>query len=456
MTMHDTPNPTKSTAIIAACALAGVGLGFAAGWLGRGAAHDRPVAGQESPRFQPGLPLEDGAPSGEAPAAEGGGRGQGTTGGTAATSGARGSLTDRLGAALALEDPLARASRVSELLLGLGPDNLPDVLLQLEGGPRSNMDDALFREFLSAWAKFDGKGALDYARGIGVDDAERDIRRVRGGDDAVMRECAIGDPDGAAAYLEQVEPGRNKEELSHALVAGLADTDIDRAVEQALLNTRSRARGWSINLLARKMMETGGAESLDTWIAGMNPETTEGNEILSFKTAAFSEVAELMAEKDPQSAADWFRGHLGEDYVDSRAYYEVAQEIGGEDRGARASWISGLPAGKERDQALAETVRRWADDDAGPASAWLAQQPLDASYDGAKYSLAREIFGEDPAAAMSWGQSITDPKQQRETLIRFGREWMKRDEGAAASWLANSSLPSEILVPLARMIRDDA
>ncbi|CAN5299590.1 hypothetical protein BH23VER1_BH23VER1_19540 [soil metagenome] len=366
-----------------------------------------------------------------------------------------GSVKERLEASLALDDPLARAARVTELLLDLSPGNVGEVLLLMEAGPRSDMDNAIFREFLTAWARFDGKAALDYARGVGELDEGRDRRRVRGGDDAVMREWAGSEPDAAIGYLADLDAGRNREELSHAVVQGLADQDFDLAFEVATANSRSRARGWSIGLLARKKVEEGGVEGVDAWLRSIDPETTEGDEIGSFKRAAFSEAAERFARNDPEAAAAWLQTHMGEDYVDSRAYYEIAQRIGGDDRVARAAWLSELPAGSGRDEALGNTVRRWADDDPLGASEWLASQPLDASFDRAKYSLAREVFREDPAAAMSWSQAITDQGRQNRTLLRLGREWIRRDEAAAVNWLANSTLPQEILAPLARMLGDD-
>lgn len=354
-------------------------------------------------------------------------------------------IGEALASALAIDDRLARLHRVSGLLMELTPFNLPDVLAAMEQANSGWMDDILFREFLSEWAAFDGPAAMAYARD------EDSAKRVRWGDDTAINRWARVDPDSAIAWLETVPDGGDKQELHHNIVRALAENaDLDRAADFAQANQRSRARGESIDLLAREFLERDGPEGLEKWIESIPARGGDAPE--SFQRYAFARATEEIARKDPDQVEAWIVDHQEAGYVDGRAYFSAAAAIAGDDPRAGVDWLMELPQKGERNEAVAWSVGRWAREDVAGASAWLSSQPLDASLDAAVGSLAREIVREDPGAAMVWGNAITSEDQRNEALVRIGREWIQRDKAAAAEWLSSNPVSDPVLEQLARML----
>ncbi|MDG2125563.1 MAG: hypothetical protein P8J87_17805, partial [Verrucomicrobiales bacterium] len=229
------------------------------------------------------------------------------------------------------------------------------------------------------------------------------------------------------------------------------ESDFDLAAEFAKENGRSRARGESIDLLAKTMFETSGRVGLEKWLGAIDFEGENGMD--SYKKYAFAEATERIAEKDPEEAESWLLGHLDGGYVDARAMYSVAGAVGGDDRGKRVEWLAELPAGGGRNEAVGWAVDRWAREDATATSEWLSEQELGEAYDPAVRALAGRLAGDDPAAAMSWGNAIEGDRGRAETLWKIGREWIQKDKAGAATWLSENEVPERVLEGLARYLK---
>lgn len=431
---------------VAWCAVLAVG---GAGWIGwQSGGRDRAVDGE--PRI-PGTegpavavnrlqgPLAGGAsPGGAMPAGSRDDRG--------AAGGDVGRLSERLRAVLGLGDPLARAHEVTGLLAGLRADNIDEVREALESGPRSPLDDMIFQQFLSAWARIDGRAALDYVL------QEGEGRKVWNGAGAAMESWARVDPLGAKAYLGEMEPGERRQDLHHNVVSALADTDLAAASAYAMENDRSRARGRSIDLLVDRHFDSGGIEGVRRWLDGI--DSSGANDPASFRSYALMQATRRIAGQEPEQLESWVRENLGSAGMDGRTLYVAAEGIGKDDRGRSAEWLMELPTDAPRSGALEGIMGRWAREDPSGASEWLSSRELGGDYDPAVRALAQQVANDDPSAAMAWSSVITDDSMKAEVMGRVVRDWVRRDKVAAAEWVATNaeSVPDRVLKEVSRWV----
>ena len=167
-------------------------------------------------------------------------------------------------------DPIQRMGGLARILESLTLDNVGDVLAAFEKAPRGDDFDRDFRMFMLAWGRLDGAAALEYAL------HDKEGRKVGFGGTMAMRGWAERDPTAAGSYLETLKAGDTKSWLSHGLVSGLlARGSVDEAATAAMANNRSRARGESIDMLAKTHFKQEAPKRFSTgWIPLMRKAPT--------------------------------------------------------------------------------------------------------------------------------------------------------------------------------------
>jgi len=269
-------------------------------------------------------------------------------------------------------------------------------------------------------------------------------------------------PDAAIAYIDQI-PERYKDRYTGSMLPGLASNYPERAIGLvAAMEVKlrrqmtdrlleglvdfdpafatdyviglhrdgdSNARGY-MNRLAREMLQDGGFESGLAWAETLPAGPLQG--------AALVPVANEFAKRDPNGAAQWAEGYIGQRDA-SRIFGEVVREWG--DWQAASAWVGSLEEGQgQRDALSAVYGFRGATEphDAVRDIIGMQQSPdRDFAINGFISGLAHR----DGEAAVLWAAEIETPGMREAAMIRAGRQFFRQDQQAASDWFSNSGLP---------------
>ena len=209
--------------------------------------------------------------------------------------------------------------------------------------------------FFRAWAKLDGEAATEAA--LTLSEGERDRGRGGRGGGGFTAAAALStwvqqDPNAAQAWLNGREDGREKTMLTFGLMNGLAGSDPDAATEFLLNMQESNAIAaaadadgegegseWAAratemmsrryyDMIASAQIERG-IDSAEQWASNL----PEGD----FRNTAFAEIAQHYARTDLEQAREFAANHAGEAYA-SAAVREVAEAIAEENPQEAVDW----------------------------------------------------------------------------------------------------------------------
>ena len=343
-------------------------------------------------------------------------------------------MSDRLAAAFGMTDPVDRKQAILNLIANLDADNVEAALEAFENAENRRAIDDEFRDFLYAWAKIDGAAAAAYSL-----DPEAKFRE-RYGSVNVASGWAAADPAGARAFVEQMESGERKQWMHYGVFKTLLESDLTTALEYAETNERSRARGYQLDRLARKMHETYGPDGLKRWVEGIDHEGE--NEMESYKRYAMKEAVGYIAREDAEQATEWVLENLQASFMDDETLRRAAYSIGDGDTQATMSWLSDLPDSKHKGRAIHEAVERYADRDPNGVASWLNEVGSDPKYDSTFSTFATRIVDDDPISAINWALAIRDAERQTKTVQKVLGMWRKADPKAAETWLLQNGIKS--------------
>lgn len=327
-------------------------------------------------------------------------------------------------------NPLMRSYRFNGFLQTLSPENLEEALEALETRQHGLVEGEL-QNFLLAWASFDTRGALDWA-------LSRSGRFKRKAAAAAMYAWAFHDPAGARLALDSLDDADATEALKVQFVSGWMRGERPEGVAEYIASQPAGIpRQKYMNALSTELMREG-AEAVIRWVEAIPDDAVE-----DYKSVAFRRAANMLAVVDPIQASRWIEGHLDRDY----SVYgpsAIGRRWVEQDPPAALQWLTGLPAGEVKDDAVRTAFQRWLDRDRKAAEAWVLSASPAEGVDGAVRTLVRRDNRTDPGSALVWAQRIHDPSVQRGVLIAAGQGWFRRDPEGARAWLAESGLPEDI------------
>jgi hypothetical protein len=340
-------------------------------------------------------------------------------------------MTAAMREAMSESDPIKRALMMAQLMQNLTAENVQEALAALRESPNRRENFQYLALLQYSWGKIDGKAAIDAAIESGA--GGRGGRGGGFGAMSVISGWATTDPDGAKAWVDGQEDGREKMMYMGGLVDGLAKTDPAAAtayvLEMSAPEEGEEGRGGFdirsryISNIAGEMLKKG-VDTASTWAAGL-PEGT-------LKASALSEVAQFYSRQDVEAAAEWI-----ETYADSedanRAVREVADRWARESPAEAAKWLAEL-SGDTQGSAMRSVFSEWADKEPLEASQYLATMEASTSRDSAVSGFSRELAGEDPSSAMEWAESIADKDLRTSTELSVARQWYRDEPEAAQAW----------------------
>jgi len=126
-----------------------------------------------------------------------------------------------------------------------------------------------------------------------------------------------------------------------------------------------------------------------------------------------------------------------------RAVAEVGTELGRQNPDSAVSWLESLPAGPGQSEGFRNVLSDWEDTNPQAASKYLAGMPQSSQRDAAISGFASGYAWQNPQASIEWAQDISDPSLRQRTLVQAGQAYYNREPEAARAWLETSDLPAE-------------
>ena len=341
---------------------------------------------------------------------------------------------DTLRAALTERDELERTYLLTSFLRGLGPEDLPAVLAEVEKHRVGITADEV-RLLMLAWTRFDAPGAFAAAR-----DWPTPWKAVLM--EQAMHAWGFNDGRAALAECEGIEDEELQELLRSALVEGwVASHDRLGAAEYAATVPEGRRRNrLGLRLVGQTMRD--GPEAVIAWADALPLDLPN-----DFKQTAFFHAAFAVARLDPGLVAPWYELHIKQPYSATALRNIASGWAQYHDALALLAWLETLPLEEEREAERADAFRAafraWATGSSGETEAWLESAPPSPTRNVAIEEFARATVDAAPLKAMQWIAQIEDEERRRKGTLRYTRKWFRQDPEAAQIWLAGADIPSD-------------
>lgn len=259
---------------------------------------------------------------------------------------------------------------------------------ELVKGMKSVEDRTQWEETLSrSWT---AAAAGDWLKSRGAPWDELGLSSAR----TALRAWVREDAGGAAAWVDQLPGGAEREGLRKVLLSQMAKEGAPEAVVLAQLS---------------QLRETPGDDAVRQLVAGLVGEHPA--EVLAAigalpqgepRDSWLGQTAGAWAERDPTGAA---------------------------------AWAADIPSEETRAKITEGIMDRWWPDDPAAAESWAAKQSEGPVRDVAYSRVARSMTLEAPARAFAWAASISGEETRTHRLGRVLEEWTKSEPAAALAAL---------------------
>ncbi len=327
---------------------------------------------------------------------------------------------------------------------GLSPEQIADALKSLQTMAAGTQRDAILGAVINAWATNDPQGFLAANSSV-------TIPRLReGGMDSALKTWATTDPKAALDWLSSNpgsgSPGALRQRYA-AAISGFASADPQGALATvANLTTNSPAdimlRNNALQSLTNAIADSGNFSEALT----MFSQLPAGQ----MQTTAYNNLVQRWAQSNPEDASLWI-SNLTDPAQRAQLGNRVAQTWAASDPVAAATWAAQLdqqananPNGNNpNSELLASAMRSWVAYDMDAPAQFLNQLPAGADKDGAVAIFATRAAQEDPSSAMQWIGTIADPDVRSRAATLVAVQMLEQDPDAGSQFIANTTLMTD-------------
>ena len=273
---------------------------------------------------------------------------------------------------------------------------------------------------LGRWAKRDPQGAL--ARVAQLTDPELRRDQLRN----VLHKWAEEDPQAAVNHALNLPPGKERNDALASVVSGAASADHDVALRLVGQMPAGTAR---IETLTRVVRELGYYEpKVAAEFVLALPPGRQGDSVY--------QVASSLARQDHATAIEW-AGRLTSASAREAAMRTIVQEWSSDDPRAAAQYCVGNALGTP--EPVGSVVANWARTDAREALAWAGALPAGPQRDTALAGGIAALGGSDPQEAATLATTMLSGQKQSQAFGSIAEAWAAKDPGAAAAWAGQLS-----------------
>ncbi len=326
-----------------------------------------------------------------------------------------------------MSDPIARAQGMLDLVENLSAEEFEGVIAAFRGLGMTRERMGEYGILLTAWAKVDPLGALDYAKeNTGTSFARQTI----------LASWAQTQPEAAIAWAQgNFEPDGDNQANPWlvGIIKGIASQDLTRASQLLEELPLSRGRGEALTAVLDGLLQQGPTEAKN-WINNLSDDR--------LREGAAARLAVTLAEEDPRAALDWASAVSEESLT--RASGQIVGDWAKDDPQGAQAWVEGQP---EQVQAAAgrglmNTIAR---ENPLEASAWLSQHEGNPAFDGAVQSFVFNTIQSEPEMGADWIMKVTDSGQSERLFHRVLGTWMRDDSESLSNYLQNNDVHESIV-----------
>lgn len=325
------------------------------------------------------------------------------------------------------EDAVERYRLMLSFIDGLAPDGFEDAVGNFRSMEMTEERLGEYAMLLSAWAKVDPIGALDYAK----KNTQNPFAT-----DTILAAWASKDPEAAIRWAQENHKGEGANPFLVGIIRALAATDPLRATQLLTSMPRSVERGAALDGILPALLSQGDAATRE-WIEALKDD--------SLRNGAMMRVAEKFARTDPQGTMAWLLANPSE--ATQRRMDDVFRTWAKNDESAAMSAYLALPTGENRSNALRGIVSNLADRDPQQAVALMDKYSSDVSERMVRH-FAWQTFGDNPQIAVDQIGRVQDQDTRAWMYRRLVGSWIERDSAAASQWLQRNAGDDPVLKSL--------
>jgi hypothetical protein len=341
-------------------------------------------------------------------------------------------IEERARAILASPEPLQRGADFATLLTEAEPADLPALRSALSDSTIYSGDPEIALLALW-WARFDPKAAREWT----LTDWRASYGSVIS---AVYRSWAHVDPETAFAEVKRLGAPVQRELAVDAVTLGWDESGHPGLLEYVRALEAGVERQRPAEVIARRRVATLGAEGAIAWLDSLPDD--------GFTFILRNRVASAAAETDPAAAAAWAEPRIAAAERPTGLPRRIGTRWVRSDGRAAMKWLASLPAGKDRNDGVAESFRDWMKIDPEDARAWaaerIAEEPLEAWSEPALSVHSRLISRAEPEAALALVARFSDEELRNMTTTVVARGWLERDPAPADEWLQQADIPYDV------------
>lgn len=321
-------------------------------------------------------------------------------------------------------DPLDRQMALLEALKRLGPGDFAAFSDQYRSLDHYGNSRGEYEMILRAWAKVDPLGALTHAgeRPDGFGDQTVLLAAWAGSDASAAERWALANyqGDGPNPFLASV-------------IRGVAVNDITHASALAASMPNSRERGEAMDAITRALMVQG----MDAAMAF--PNTIQDPDM---KGGYISMIADRLANKDAQAAADWIAS-FPDAALQNRGARRVADALARQDVDKAAAWVEKLDPAAQAEAARG-VIQPMSSGDIPGTAKWVTTLNGIPNYDRVVEEFVWSCDVRSPEQSAAWIAGVSDAAQRTRLYHRMLGEWARRDPAAVKAWVANNNVPGSV------------
>lgn len=260
----------------------------------------------------------------------------------------------------------------------------------------------------------------------------------------VASNWTLSDPEGALAWIDQIDDDAKRMAAFEASLQSHARTDPDLATDYVLGIDDPDQRDQLLGRLAKELVSEN-AEAATQWLREL-PEDA--------RNVATGPLVSRTASIDPAEAA-----RLYDDFVQIPGVgidSGVAGRIGGSwavrAPGEASRWAAGLEDPEARQAAIETVANSWMKNDPMAASQWVSGLPPGSPRDAATVRLVDHVQNDDPEAGLAWALTIDDAARRQQALEGLTRSWSSRDPASARAALEGASLDAPVHEALIQLV----
>src|SRR6266850_423601 len=263
-----------------------------------------------------------------------------------------------------------------------------------ESMPANRARRELVQELTKAWSEKDARAALSWAQRLPEDQSKQDALAI------IRFAWAAQNPAEAASQLSELPPGDSRNSLLTAIAERWGSSNPKAAME---------------------------------WVRTLSePE----------QALAMPCVIGAWAEQDPFAAGEFVAG-LPHDETQRRAALSVISSWANRDPEQAVAWVLQFPEGPTREQGLREVVSGWTRMDSEAARMWVQHLPAGDTRDATLKDYIESIAYWAPNKAAGTIDLIAEPAKRDEAVAITLRSWAELDPMSARNWIAGLTVPAE-------------